>query len=121
METKPKQNSTGIARPRTVSTRNLAEGAVLVALSGALHQVFIYQATLGGRVTAGSMIPVLLFALRRGYILGTVAGVAYGLIVLFEEPFLFHPVQVFLDYFLAFGILGIAGFFRKIPLLGVSM
>ncbi|HEY4822087.1 MAG TPA: energy-coupled thiamine transporter ThiT [Candidatus Bathyarchaeia archaeon] len=118
-ETKPKQDSTRITPAKIVPTRILAEGAVLVALSGALHLVTFYQAPLGGRVTAGAMIPVLLFALRRGYVLGTVAGAVYGLIVLFEEPFLFHPVQVLLDYFIAFGILGVAGFFRKIPLVGI--
>jgi len=119
METQPKQDSTRINPTRIVPTRILAEGAVLVALSGALHFVTFYQAPLGGRVTAGAMIPVLLFALRRGYVLGTVAGAVYGLIVLIEEPFLFHPVQVLLDYFIAFGILGVAGFFRKIPLVGI--
>lgn len=119
-ETKPKQDST-ITPAKIVRTRILAEGATLVALSGALHLVILYQAPLGGRVTAGAMIPVLLFALRRGYVLGTVAGAVYGLIVLFEEPFLFHPVQVLLDYFIAFGILGAAGFFRKIPLVAVAV
>lgn len=118
-ETKPKQDSTRITPAKIVPTRILAEGAVLVALSGALHLVTFYQAPLGGRVTAGAMIPVLLFALRRGYVLGTAAGAAYGLIVMIEEPFLFHPVQVLLDYFIAFGILGVAGFFRKAPLVGV--
>src|SRR3989304_8074315 len=118
-ETKPKQDSARITPAKIVPTRILAEGATLVALSGALHLVTFYQAPLGGRVTAGAMIPVLLFALRRGYILGTVAGAVYGLIVLFEEPFLFHPVQVLLDYFIAFGILGVVGLFRKGPLVGV--
>jgi thiamine transporter len=120
-ETKPNQDSTRITPAKIVPTRILAEGAVLVALSGYLHTVTFYQAQLGGRVTAGAMIPVLLFALRRGYVLGTVAGAVYGLIVLIEEPFLFHPVQVVLDYFIAFGILGVAGFFRKLPLVGVAV
>jgi len=121
METQPKQDSTRITPAKIVPTRILAEGAVLVALSGVLHIPTFYQAPLGGRVTAGAMIPILLFGLRRGYVLGTVAGAVYGLIVLIEEPFLFHPVQVLLDYFIAFGILGVAGFFKKIPLAGVAV
>ncbi len=121
MEAQPKQDSTRITPAKIVPTRTLAEGAALIALSGALHIPTFYQAPLGGRVTAGAMVPVLLFALRRGYLLGTVAGVAYGLIVLIEEPFLFHPVQVLLDYFIAFGILGVAGLFKKIPLAGVAV
>jgi thiamine transporter len=35
------------------------------------------------------------------------------------EPYIFHPAQVLLDYPLAFGALGLAGFFQKRPLIGV--
>lgn len=67
------------------------------------------------------MIPVLFVAVRRGPRVGILAGVAYGLVVLVEEPFIYHPVQFLLDYPLAFGALGLAGFFRKMPLVGVGV
>jgi thiamine transporter len=103
----------------TNQTRILAESMVCVALSAALYFITIFSMPQGGRVTAGSMIPIFWLALRRGAKVGVTAGIVFGLIVLIVEPFIFHPVQVLLDYPIAFGLLGLAGFFRKIPLLGV--
>jgi len=92
-----------------------------VALSGVLHLITLYQLPEGGRITAAAMVPVLFVAVRRGWRIGTIAGVAYGLVVLIEEPFIFHPLQVLLDYPLAYGALGVAGLFRKLPVIGVLM
>jgi len=36
-------------------------------------------------------------------------------------PYIFHPAQVLLDYPIAFGLLGVAGFFQKRPFIGVSL
>ncbi|MEM2228115.1 MAG: energy-coupled thiamine transporter ThiT [Candidatus Bathyarchaeia archaeon] len=99
----------------------LAEAIVLVALSSVLHLIRIYTLPQGGSITAGSMIPIFLLALRRGIKIGVLSGLAFGLIVLIEEPFIYHPVQVILDYPIAFGALGLAGFFKKRPLIGVSI
>jgi thiamine transporter len=57
------------------------------------------------------MVPLILLALRQGPFVGIVAGAAYGLLDLAIEPFIVHPVQVLFDYPLAFGVLGLAGFF----------
>jgi thiamine transporter len=104
----------------TNQTRILAESIVCVALSFALYYFFpIFVMPQGGKVTTGSMIPIFWLALRRGAKVGVLAGIVFGLIVLMIEPFIFHPVQVLLDYPIAFGLLGLAGFFRQIPLLGV--
>ncbi len=92
---------------------------VMVALSTALYFTRIYTFPQGGSVTLGSMIPILLLGLRRGVKVGVTAGVIYGLIILYLEPFIYHPVQVLLDYPLAFGALGLAGFFKRIPAVGV--
>jgi thiamine transporter len=75
----------------------------------------------GGRVTLAAMVPIFFVAARRGPRIGILAGIAFGLVVLVEEPFIYHPVQVLLDYPLAFGALGLAGFFRDSPLLGVAV
>ena len=104
----------------TNQTKILAESIVCVALSALLYYFVIFSMPQGGRVTAGSMIPIFLLALRRGAKVGILAGIVFGLIVLMIEPFFFHPVQVLLDYPIAFGLLGLAGFFGKIPLLGVG-
>jgi thiamine transporter len=59
--------------------------------------------------------------LRRGPEVGIVAGIAFGFVALVLDSFAFvvNPIQVALDYPLAFGALGLAGFFRKSPILGV--
>lgn len=102
-------------------TKILAEGIVCTALAAVLYFITVFQLPQGGRITAGSMIPILWLSLRRGVRIGALAGIALGLIVLALEPFVFHPIQVLLDYPIAFGALGLAGLFRKFPLAGVGI
>jgi len=104
-----------------IPTKILAEMALMVALSGALYLIKPLTLPQGGAVTLGSMIPVILFSLRRGYKLGILAGIIFGLVVLIEEPFIYNPLQVLLDYPIAFGSLGLAGLIRKIPFIGVGV
>jgi len=98
----------------------------MVALAGALYLIKIFTLPQGGSVTLGSMVPIFLLALRRGPRIGIVGGVAFGLVALVEDVYsgvevIFYPAQVILDYPLAFGLLGLAGFFQKIPILGVGL
>ena len=102
-----------------IQTKVLTEVIAAVALSGVLHLITLYQFPEGGRITAAAMVPVLFVAIRRGPKIGILAGLAFGLVVLVEEPFIYHPVQVLLDYPLAYAALGLAGFFRKLPVAGV--
>ncbi len=104
-----------------LSTKILAEMIIMIALSGALHLIKLLTLPQGGSVTLGAMIPVILFSLRRGPKLGMLAGGIFGLVVLIEEPFVYHPAQVLLDFPLAFGALGLAGLFRNLPMLGVGV
>ncbi len=97
----------------------LAETAAMVALSGALYAVKVFTLPQGGSITLASMVPVFLLALRRGPRVGIFGGVAFGLVALAEDQFIYYPAQVLLDYPVAFGLLGLAGFFPKLPVLGV--
>lgn len=113
-------------RKETERVRILAETVVMVALSGALYLIKILTLPQGGSITLGSMVPVFLLALRRGWRIGVVGGVVFGLVALVEDvssgaEVIFYPAQVVLDYPLAFGLLGLAGFFRKIPILGIGV
>jgi thiamine transporter len=58
------------------------------------------------------MIPLIILALRQGWRVGVVAGAAYGLLDLVIDPYVVHPLQLLLDYPLAFGALGLAGLFK---------
>src|SRR3712207_157304 len=91
-------------------TRVLAEAALAVALAFVLGLIKVFQMPFGGSISL-EMVPLILLALRQGPLVGIVAGTAYGVLDLAIEPFVVHPVQVVFDYPLAFGVLGLAGFF----------
>jgi thiamine transporter len=99
----------------------LAETAVFVALATALSLIVVYTLPQGGSITAASMVPILWLALRRGPKVGIAAGVLYGFIQLGLLPYVINPVQLLLDYPLAFGVLGVAGLFQKYPVAGATV
>lgn len=92
--------------------RRLVETAMMVAAAVALSFVKVWEMPQGGSVTLGSMVPILLVGLRHGPAWGIAAGVLDGVLQYWLEPFYFHPVQVLLDYPIAFGLLGLAGLAR---------
>jgi len=91
------------------NVRMLAEGGMMIALATILSYIKVYEAPMGGSVTAGSMIPIILFAIRWGLAPGLAVGGAYGVLQFILKPYFYHPVQFVLDYPLAFGLLGLAG------------
>ena len=46
----------------------LTEGGMMIALATILSYIKVYEAPMGGSVTAGSMIPIMLFCNSLGYI-----------------------------------------------------
>lgn len=105
------------------ATRILTEAAVSVALAGALNFIKIYTLPQGGSITAGAMVPICWFALRRGPKWGIFAGVVFSFVVMLNpvDFYVVHPAQLLLDYPIAFGALGLAGAFRRHPLVGVGI
>jgi thiamine transporter len=105
------------------ATRILTEAAVSVALAGALNFIKIYTLPQGGSITAGAMVPICWFALRRGPKWGIFAGVVFSFVVMLNpvDFYVVHPAQLLLDYPIAFGALGLAGAFRTHPLVGVGV
>jgi thiamine transporter len=99
-------------------TKIMAEVVVSVALAYVLNLVTVFRMPQGGSVTAVSMVPLLWLALRRGPRIGILGGAIFGLVDLFPQPFIVHPVQFLLDYPLAFGALGLAGLTRSHPIFG---
>ena len=112
-------NNTTIKPKAEYRTQILAEIAIFTALSTALSLITFVVFPQGGSVTAGSMVPMVWLALRRGPKIGIFAGVVYGLVQLAILPQIYYPLQILLDYPLAFGCLGFAGFFKKYALAGV--
>ncbi len=94
---------------KKISIRMITEGGMMLALAVLLNQFKIYQAPNGGSISAGSMIPIMLFALRWGIGPGLALGATYGFLDFILKPYFYHPLQFILDYILAFGLLGLAG------------
>ncbi|HEY4675235.1 MAG TPA: energy-coupled thiamine transporter ThiT [Candidatus Bathyarchaeia archaeon] len=109
-----------------VETKILAEAIVFIALANVLYIISKWYLPFlrmpeGGRITLASMVPLLWFALRRGLRWGIEAGIVYGLVHMVISGDIYYPTQIILDYPMAFGALGIAGAFRKNPLIGVGV
>jgi thiamine transporter len=96
---------------------------MMVALASVLNFIILFTLPQGGAVTLGGMVPILFLALRRGVKVGIVAGMLLSLVILSVpgQAFVVNPIQFLLDYPLAFGALGLAGFFPKKPLIGVGV
>jgi len=99
---------------KKLSTRALVEAGVMIALAQVLSYVKIFEAPFGGSVTAGSMVPILFFAIRWGVGPGLFAGAVYGVLQFLLGPkYSMHILSILLDYVAAFGLLGLAGLFNK--------
>jgi thiamine transporter len=82
--------------------------AIAVALAAALGLVKLFVMPQGGSVSL-EMLPILFIAVRRGLVPAITVGVVYGFVqLLLPGAFLVQPLQVALDYPLAFGALGLA-------------
>jgi thiamine transporter len=55
------------------------------------------------------MVPLVVLALMRGPAVGMLAGAFCGSLDIVIEPFIFHPVQVVMDYPVAFALIGLSG------------
>ncbi|MDV2886625.1 energy-coupled thiamine transporter ThiT [Alkalihalophilus pseudofirmus] len=65
---------------------------------------------MGGSISL-VMVPIFLLAFRRGLKVGLLTGLLVGLLGLVTGPTIVHPVQLVLDYPLAYMVLGFAGIF----------
>ena len=90
------------------SVRIMTEVAMAAALSMVLSLIVFYRLPQGGNVSF-SMVPIFLMAFRRGPLWGIATGVVAGALQMIVDPYFLHPLQVALDYFLAWGAIGLAG------------
>lgn len=95
---------------RNERIRIVAEIGLSVALAAVLGLWKIQLPTwaAGGSISL-SMLPIFVIAIRRGLWPGVVAGLIFGAVDYLIEPFFVHPVQVLLDYGVAFAACGLAG------------
>ena len=98
-------------------TRSIAFAGISVALSFTLSYVKLWEMPQGGSVTLASMLPIMIFAYVYGAKKGILIGFIYGLLQAVQDPYIIHPAQFFLDYPVAFGLIGFAGALRNVKAL----
>jgi thiamine transporter len=87
----------------------ISYAAMAISLSFVLSYIRIYHMPQGGSLTLGSLLPLMLFSYIYGPLAGCVAGAAYGMLQLIQDMYVVHPVQLLLDYPLAFAAVGLTG------------
>ena len=103
------------------NTRALTLSALLIALSMVLGQIKLFPMPQGGSVTLLSMLPIAYLGYLYGVKKSVMAGMVVGLLNLIFNPYVIHPIQLLLDYPIAFGAMGLSGLSRKNLNLGYIM
>lgn len=94
------------------NTRMIVYAGLSIAMAFVLSYLRLYRWPQGGSITPASMLPLFAFAYFFGAKAGIMAGTAYGLLHLVQGPYIIHWAQLFLDYILAYSVLGVAGLFK---------
>jgi thiamine transporter len=101
-------------------TKIIVEITVFSSLAAVLYTVRPFTLPFGGSITIGSMVPVMWLSLRRGARVGIAAGAIFGMLALLIDAILLGassiiatPLQVVLEYPVAFGVIGLTGLFRN--------
>lgn len=103
-----------MSKERKITTKQLVFAAMAIALATVIATVVkLPSLPNGGSVTLFSMLVVTLVGYWYGPMVGIMAATGYGILQLLTGPYVVHPIQVVLDYPLAFGALGISGFFAN--------
>ena len=96
-----------------MSVRQLTISALCLALAFVLSNVKIFKLPMGGSVTVFSMFFITFIGFLYGPRVSLSAAFAYGLLQLIVDPYIISVPQLLCDYILAFGALGVSGFFYK--------
>lgn len=96
-----------------MTAQQLAVCAVALALAYVTSYIKLWNMPFGGSVTLFSMLFIVLIGYWYGARIGILTGLVYGIFQFLQEPYVLSFFQVCCDYILAFGIMGIAGFFKN--------
>ena len=99
------------------NSRRITMGAMCIAIAFVLSCIRLYRMPQGGSITPASMLPLVLFMVACGPLQGFVVGCAYGLLQLITDPYVIHPIQMLVDYPLAYGAMILCCLAALIPVL----
>ena len=94
-----------------LTVKQLAFCAMTIALGTVLSNIKLFHFPTGGSITLFSMLVICLAGYFFGLGAGLMTGVAYGTLQLLIDPYVLYPMQLVVDYILAFGALGLSGIF----------
>ena len=98
------------------NSKRIAYAAMCIAISFVLSLIRIYRMPQGGSVTLLSMFPLIMFAVACGPMRGFLMCFAYGLLQLLQGADIIHPMQMLLDYPIAYGALAMGGLVKYLPI-----
>ena len=93
----------------------IAKAAVCIALAYILGLITVFRMPQGGSVHLVAMLPLILFSVAFGPLEGLLVGSAYGLLELLIDPYVIHPVQLLVDYPMAYAAVALACAAKLIP------
>lgn len=100
-------------KDKKTDIRALTISAMMVALATVLGMIKVFTMPQGGAVTLFSILPVAVCGYLLGTRRGVMAGFCVGLINLIFGPYVIHPIQLLMDYPIAFGAVGLSGLVRN--------
>ncbi len=107
---KEKNTDAGSTR---LTIRQLVFCAMSVALGTVLSNIKLFHFPTGGSITLLSMLVACLPGYFFGLGAGLMTGLAHGVLQLVIDPYVLYPMQLVMDYLLAFGALGLSGLFSN--------
>lgn len=96
---------------KKITVKQLVFCALSIALATVLSYIKVFKFPTGGSITLLSMLVICLPGYFFGLGTGIMAGIAYGLLQMLVDPYILYPLQLLVDYPLAFGALGLSGIF----------
>ncbi len=98
---------------KKVTPKQLVFCAAAIGLATVLSNIKLFRFPTGGSITLLSMLMISLPGYWFGLGAGIVTGVAYGVLQLIIDPYVLFPLQLVVDYILAFGAFGLSGIFTN--------
>lgn len=108
-----RQKESSNTKSGKLTIKQLVFCAMAVALGTVLSYIKVFHFPYGGSITLLSMLVICLPGYFFGLGAGLMTALAYGVLQLLIDPYVLYPLQLVMDYLLAFGALGLSGLFSN--------
>lgn len=98
---------------KKINTKSMVFAGLAMALAIVTSNIKLLKLPMGGSITLMSMLFICLIGYWYGMKIGLMTSIAYAFLQLIIDPYIISLPQVVLDYFFAFGALGLSGLFAN--------